>query len=291
MAGRLILDRWLGPLAIAASCCGLYGCGHEPTSIVSEYEVDRDAMPGKIVVDMDYLVAAVNSRLGKAGQARVSGNGLVEVALFGKLNTRELEIIERRINTMGVLEFRITASQNFASHRHIIEGAEKLSSEENEFWQGKNKVAEWVPYSVNEFGPVVGGDSRVVKRLAGEIPQALVLTNDGFDVTGEYLNRAFAGIDERGRPQVSFNFNAQGAFKFGQLTGKYIPTASGQKYQLGILLDKRLLSAPSIQSKITSQGRITGTLSKDEVEFIVTILNLGSLPYPIRQVSRKSVAE
>jgi preprotein translocase subunit SecD len=291
MAGRRMLDRWLGPLAIAASCCGLFGCGHEPTSIILEYKVDQDTMPGEIVVETDYLVAAVNSRLGKAGQARMSGNGHIEVALFGELNQSELNMIERRINTMGVLEFRITASRNIVSHRDIIERAVELPPGENELWQREYKVAEWVPYSVEEFGPVDNEDPRLVKRLAGTLPQALVLTNDGLDVTGEYLNRVSSESDERGRPQVSFYFDARGAVKFGQLTGKHIPTASGQEYLLGILLDKRLLSAPSIQSKITSQGRITGLMGQEEVDFIVAILNSGSLPYPIRQVSKKSVAE
>lgn len=291
MARRRLLNQVWGPLAIVASCYGLSGCGHEPTSIILEYEADLDAMSGELVVEKDRLVSAVNSRLRGAGEAKVSGDGLIEVALFGELSQNELNMIERRISTLGFLEFRITASRNILSHSDIIDRAVELPAGENMLWQGENKVAEWVSYRIEDFGPVDGGDSRVVKRLAGKIPQVLVLTNDRFDVTCNYLNRAFLGIDERGRPQVNFTFDARGEFLFGQLTGKHIPTASGQTYQLGILLDKRLLSAPSIRSKITSQGQISGFSSIAEADFIVAILNSGTLPYPIRQVSKKSAVK
>ena len=248
--------------------------------------------PAKVV---DQLIIALAERVDPSGTKEVTirkyGAGQIEI-IIPKASQQELEYIERRISTAGALEFRITASRNFVSHRDIIEQANKLPPGENELWQGENKVAEWVPYSVEEFGPVDREDSRLVKRLAGKLPQALVLTNDGLDVTGEYLKRAMADTDERGRPQVSFTFDAKGAFKFGQLTGKHVPNPSGQEYQLGILLDKRLLSAPSIISKITSQGRITGIPSQDEVEFVVGILNAGSLPASLNKepISRETIS-
>jgi SecD/SecF fusion protein len=244
---------------------------------------------------IDQLIVALAKRVDPSGTKEVTirkyGLGQIEI-IIPEASEQEKEYIKRRISTAGALEFRITASRNFVSHRDIIERAEKLPPGVNELGHGENKVAEWVPYSVEEFGPVDGGNSRLVKRLAGELPQALVLTNDGLNVTGENLDRASAGSDERGRAQVSFNFDAKGAFKFGQLTGKHVPTPSGQEYQLGILLDKQLLSAPSIQSKITSQGRITGIPTQDEVDFVVGILNAGSLPASLNKdpISSESIS-
>ncbi|MEM9657314.1 MAG: hypothetical protein AAF961_03045, partial [Planctomycetota bacterium] len=81
------------------------------------------------------------------------------------------------------------------------------------------EVARWVAYDEREFGPVDLEDPRIVKRMAGKVPQALVLTNDGQDVTGEYLKSASPGVDETGRPEVRFNFDARGARRFGYLTG------------------------------------------------------------------------
>src|SRR5690606_28068549 len=72
----------------------------------------------------------------------------------------------------------------------------------------------------------------------------------------------------------------------------HLPNPSGLKYSLGIILDKKLLTAPSINSKITSQGRITGIESKKEVDFIVGILNAGSLPASLNKdpISRETIS-
>jgi len=241
------------------------------------------------------LIGALSERVDPSGTKEVTireyGLGQIEI-IIPKASQQELEFIERRIYTAGSLEFRITASPIFTENREIIELAKGLPPGENEVKLAGNKVAEWVAYDEEEFGPVDREDPRIVKRLAGKKPQALILTNDGLDVTGEYLKSSSAGFDEQGRPEVRFQFNQQGAFRFGQLTGKHLPNASGQKYYLGILLDKKLLSAPSINSKITSSGRITGSMGKEEVDFIVGILNAGSLPASLNKepISRETIS-
>jgi SecD/SecF fusion protein len=55
--------------------------------------------------------------------------------------------------------------------------------------------------------------------------------------------------------------------------------ATGKERYLGIILDKRLLSAPSIRETITDSGQISGGgMTEDEVDFIVGILDAGRLP-------------
>ncbi len=235
---------------------------------------ERDAI-------LDQLIGALTERVDPSGTKEVTirkyGAGQIEI-IIPKAKPEDLEFIERRIYTAGSLEFRITASPAFISHRPIIERAKELPPGVSELRDGDNKIAEWVEYSVDQFGPVDVNDERIVKRLAGSQPQALVLTNDGLDVTGDDLDDSRSGFGQQGGPEVQFRFNSRGAFKFGQLTGNHLPNPSGLKYQLGIMLDKKLLSAPSINSKITSQGIIEGIPNKEEVDFLVGILNAGSLP-------------
>ena len=241
------------------------------------------------------LIGALSERVDPSGTKEVTireyGLGQIEI-IIPKASQQELEFIERRIYTAGALEFRITASPVFSENDKIIELAQALPPGENEVRLGGNKVAEWMAYKVEEFGPVEDEIPSLVKRMAGKIPQALVLTNDGLDVTGEFLKKASSSVDERGRPQVNFNFNPEGAFRFGRLSGKHTPNPSGQTYHLGIVLDKKLLSAPSIQSKITSSGRIKGSMGKEEVDFVVGILNAGSLPATLNKdpISREQVS-
>jgi SecD/SecF fusion protein len=241
------------------------------------------------------LIGALGERVDPSGTKEVSireyGPDQIEI-IIPKASQEELDFIERRIYTAGSLEFRITAAPGFSENTEIVELAKTLPPSMNEVMIGGRTVAEWMPYNLDEFGPADEPDSRVVKRMAGKVPQALVLTNDGYDVTGNYLSQSSAGFDETGQPQVNFVFNDQGAFRFGQLTSEHLPNPSGQKYSLGIILDKKLLTAPSINSKITSQGRITGITSKAEVDFVVGILNAGSLPASLNKdpISRETVS-
>jgi SecD/SecF fusion protein len=187
-----------------------------------------------------------------------------------------MEYVKRRITDMGLLEFRITADSTRPTDRPIVLLANDLPPSVKDVVQGGNKRAEWVAYDVQAFQ----GDATLVKRQAGDTPEALVLM-DPYNVSGDYLTSATKGLDERGAPAVHFAFDRAGALRFGQLTGENRPSqATPDVYRhLGIILDKRLLSAPRIITKITDRGMISGgSMTEREVEHIIEVLNAGSLP-------------
>lgn len=241
------------------------------------------------------LIGALSERVDPSGTKEVTireyGLGQIEI-IIPKASQQELEFIERKIYTAGALEFRIVASPVFSKHRDIIELAKALPPGEREVRKGDSVVAEWMEYDVEHFGGIDSPDTRLVKRMVGQQPQALVMMDDGVNVTGEYLKQTSAGIDEKGEPQVNFSFNQQGAYLFGRLSGRHTPNSAGQEYHLGIVLDKRVLRAPSIISKITSQGRISGGMQQEDVDFIVGILNAGSLPATLNKepISRETIS-
>jgi SecD/SecF fusion protein len=241
------------------------------------------------------MVGALSERVDPSGTKEVSireyGPEQIEI-IIPKASQEELSHIEKKIYTAGALEFRITASPAFSENREIIELAQALPPNQNEVIMGGKKVAEWMAYKQEEFGAPDEPNPRVVKRMAGNQPQALVLMNDGYDVTGDYLSQSASGVDEIGNPIVRFQFNDQGAARFGQLTGTHLPNPSGQHYALGIILDKELRSAPNINSKITNQGEISGINSKAEVDFLVEVLDAGSLPLSLNKepISRETIS-
>ena len=195
---------------------------------------------------------------------------------FRETGQAELEYIKRRITDMGLLEFRITADATRPKDRPIILLANDLPPSVKEVRQGDNKVAEWVAYDVEAFRD----DTTLVTRQAGDTPEALLLM-DPYDVTGKYITSSTKGLDERGGPAVHFAFDRDGAFRFGQLTGENRPNPSTPDVyrHLGIILDKRLLSAPRIITRITDRGMISGgSMTEREVEHIIEVLNAGSLP-------------
>jgi preprotein translocase subunit SecD/SecD/SecF fusion protein len=103
-------------------------------------------------------------------------------------------------------------------------------------------------------------------------------------VSGENLTRAGVGADEAGRPAIDFRFDGQGARRFGEATANNI----GRPF--AIILDGRVISAPTIQSPITGgTGQITGSFSIQTAGELVNLLNGGALPAPLTVEERRTV--
>src|SRR5690606_21529860 len=75
------------------------------------------------------------------------------------------------------------------------------------------------------------------------------------------------------------------ANRFSKLTGANLPDpGSGLHYQLGIVLNGELTSAPNLNERISASGQITGENYRDaDVQFLVDVLNAGSLPAALNQ--------
>jgi preprotein translocase subunit SecD len=91
-------------------------------------------------------------------------------------------------------------------------------------------------------------------------------------VTGRDLRNARPTLDENNQPAVSFTLSSDGGRKFGQVTESNIGR------NLAIILDGRVQSAPRIDSRITTDGRITGSFTQQEVANLSLILRSGALP-------------
>jgi SecD/SecF fusion protein len=145
-----------------------------------------------------------------------------------------------------------------------------------------------------EYNPsrITGGDPtnprpgdpiiREEKVAPGRTELYILCNLDRQEVTGKYLSRTYQTADERLQPAVGFQFNRQGARRFGQLTREHLPEeGEAFKYQLAILLDQLVMSAPSINSEIRDSGIIEGGgqgFKPKEVQHLINILQAGSLP-------------
>lgn len=260
------------------------------------YEVDRAALgktfpaDAKRATHIKSLVRSINRRLGSAGNAKLLNNGQIQVKVNGKTNADELASIKLRISVQGALEFRLLASLAHPEDQFIIEQARSLPPDKKEVVVGGNVVAKWATYSEKEFGLVDKDDKRVVKRLAGKEPEALVLVN-ALHIGGEYLASAKKGVDEMGNPALDFTVSERGAELFRKLTATNQPDPASKVFRhLGILLDKRLLYAPAIRAELSNRGQISGqAVAEHEVDALLAIFDEGALPYPIREVIRRPV--
>ena len=245
--------------------------------VILVYEIDSAKQP-EGGVSIDKLVAAVSRRVNPGGQKEVTvrqyGTNQLEV-IVPEVDQAEVEFIKRIVSSAGVLEFRIVANPQDPRHKEIIEKAN--SSSGSLVSSGDRSIGRWIQIDTQKINPV--GDSTLVMRQAGDGTPEVLVALDRFDVTGDFLSRASGGYDQNLQPCVNFSFNSQGAALFGTLTSQNQPDPANRLLsRLGIVLDGVLLSAPTIRSTISSDGQITGSFKQADVEFLVGVLNAGSLP-------------
>lgn len=106
-------------------------------------------------------------------------------------------------------------------------------------------------------------------------------------IDGSYLISAVNSPGADLRPAVHFTFNAAGGDLFGTVTRKNVPSGAGGedaqvKRHLAIILDGLVMSAPTINSEIRTQGQISGSFTQKEVDNLVNILRSGALPATLK---------
>ena len=112
----------------------------------------------------------------------------------------------------------------------------------------------------------------------------------GKDLVGSAVSVVRGQLNE---PEVSFELKPDGASKFGQFTAANNESAlGGQRYILCIVLDKVVISCPSIKSAIPDgKGVITlgGNATTAEASKLALQLRSGSLPIALRVAENRSV--
>jgi len=229
-------------------------------------------------VDMDKLVAAVSRRVNPGGQKEVTvrrfGLDQLEV-IVPEVDQSEVEMIKRIVSSAGVLEFRITANPEDPRHRRVIELAGKTAG--STVSDAGAPVGRWAQLDTAKINPAE--DRGLVTRTAPDGRVEVLMVLDRFNVTGGYLTKALSSYDSNMQPCVNFSFSSAGAALFGALTSQNLPDPSNRlTSRLGILLDDMLLSAPTIRSAISGDGQITGSFKQADVDYLIGVLNAGSLP-------------
>jgi preprotein translocase subunit SecD len=102
-------------------------------------------------------------------------------------------------------------------------------------------------------------------------------------VTGKDLRNARQTVDENNQPAVGFTLNNDGAQRFGKVTSENVGK------QLAIILDGRVQSAPRIESRITGDGRITGSFTQEEVQNLALILRSGALSASMDYIEERTI--
>lgn len=196
-------------------------------------------------------------------------DGDIDDALEGTIRS-----LRRRVDSTGVSEAEITkqGSENIAIQ---LPG---LTPEEARSLLGRTALLRFCEPATARIAELGACDSE------GQWQQATgVVDGRELAVTGRFLRpNAFVSTDQIGNPSVAFETQEEGPQLFEQLTTRLL----GQP--MAIFLDDELLSAPTIQGVISSQGSITG-LSLERARELVIQLNSGALPLELTVLQEQTV--
>jgi preprotein translocase subunit SecD len=210
--------------------------------------------------------------------------------------TQARQTIERRVNDLGVAEpivalhgtgadqilVQLPGVTDVARAKEIIRSTALLELKLVETGPSSSREDLLRPYNGKE-----PPDMQVVPGIdesgAGGSGTVYYLVRRVAAVTGRDLRGARPTLDENNQPAVGFSLNREGARKFGAVTGANIGR------QLAIILDGRVQSAPRIDSRITDEGRITGTFSTQEAADLSLVLRSGALPASLTYLEERTV--
>ena len=115
----------------------------------------------------------------------------------------------------------------------------------------------------NLVGREYGGEYYV---LLGNTPELTMSSHDDWNLTT--VSRI---SDELGKPAVQFGLDGRGSGLMASLTGPNIHR------QMAIVLDGELMSAPTLQGRLSTGGSITGDFDNEELNYLIRTLRAGSL--------------
>ena len=216
---------------------------------------------------------------------------------------QSLETIERRINALGLTEptiqlhgrkdneilVQLPGEGDPARATHVIQAGGQLELK---------RVEDPNPYpseaaALAAHGGILPPNTEIVKgriesrntqnpQDTGEVWYVLSRTPV---VTGRDLRSAAENrnTDMPGQWQINFTLSGEAARRFGPFTEQ------NRGRQMAIVLEKRVYSAPVIQSRIDDSGRIDGNFSQESAHDLALVLRAGALPASIKYLEERTV--
>ena len=215
---------------------------------------------------------------------------------------QNLTTIRNRVNELGVSEPLV---QRQGANRIVVELPGIQDTAEAKRILGK--VANLEFRLVAEANAPISERQRFEYRSADRDGMTEWLERDVI-ITGESVSNAQAGFDQNGQPNVSISLDGEGGMLMSRATRanikrrmgvlfierkyrtRYEQDESGEEVAVRIPYDeKKLLTAPVIQSALGAQFQITGLDSPAEASELALMLRAGALAAPITFVEERTV--
>jgi len=246
----------------------------------------------------------------------ISGAG--QRTLADNATTQALNIIESRINALGITEPTLQTHGSQSSHQILLQmpGVQDPERVKN-LLKGESRLelvhvvsppspAPSQTYATEEeakaslnSGGTVPGNRRVLKYVERMDPTAAATEDQSKEkrtkwvvvempaiIDGSELRNASAVPTRAGGTEdfeINFSLKKTGADKFGAWTGSHI-----NEY-MGVVLNDEVQSIAFIKSQITDSGQIEGRFTKQSAEDLSLTLRSGALPAPIEYLEERTV--
>ncbi|HEV3087268.1 MAG TPA: protein translocase subunit SecD [Candidatus Elarobacter sp.] len=181
-------------------------------------------------------------------------------------------VIQRRVNALGVSEPVIS---KVGSDRLLVEVPAIKNADELERLLKEAAVLEF-----KICPPAVRDRAEVDKKYAND-PNGAYKACGPVVYSGAELKSAHPGFGQGNQPEVQFQ--TKNSTKFAQMTRDNIGRL------LTIFLDKKYVSAATIQDIISTDGVIHGQFTEDQVATLANELNAGALPVPLVIIEKDDV--
>jgi len=208
---------------------------------------------------------------------------------------RTVQTIENRVNALGLTEPIVQPEGSTeADYRIVVQLPGYTDTAHAREIIGTAAVLEIVevkdgPFATEDearakHGGVLPVNTKLVKMAPrGSESELWYLVSRTPVITGRDLRNARAGTDEFRKWETSFSLSQDGARKFERFTGDNIGN------RLAVILDNRIRSVATIQSRISDQGRINNIGNEQEASDLALVLRSGSLPAGIQYIEERSV--
>ena len=250
------------------------------------------------------------------GQLVWSMTASAQRTLADNATTQALNIIESRINALGIAEPTLQTHGAQSSHQILLQMPGVQDPERvKDILKGESRL-ELVhvigppspsPYTTYQTqaeaiaslnsGGTIPPNRRVLpyteraelstdKDTNQQKPKLWVVVETPAIIDGSELRNASAIPTQAGRSddyEINFSLKKSGADKFGAWTGAHI-----NEY-MGVVLNDEVKSIAFIKSQIFDSGQITGRFTKQSAEDLALTLRSGALPAPIEYLEERTV--
>jgi len=272
--------------ALTAAKIGYRGLGVDGDRVMvrptDATQVDRAR---KILAGLDQTITVTAA---EDGALSLAPSEKALKAMIDSAVTQSLEIVRRRIDETGTREPTI---QRQGTDRILVQ----LPGIDD-----PDRVKALLGQTAKLSFRLIDVNTSVADALAGRLPPGseVLPADDELDSSGrpvQYVVRKRVYVSgenlvdaqpdfQNNQPVVSFRFDTVGGRKFGAVTSANVGRP------LAIVLDNKVISAPTIRSPITGgRGIITGRFTVQQATDLALLLRAGALPAPLNIIEERTV--